>query len=91
MSSASLPRITARVDIDTQELLYKAAALSGVSSINAFVLNSAVEKAKQIIEKEEVLKLSEQDSLKLMDALDQPAMANKKLQSAFSRYEASQN
>ena len=91
MSSASLPRITARVDLDTQELLNKAAALSGMSSINSFVLNSAIERAKQIIEKEEVLKLSQQDSLKLMEALDQPAMINKKLQSAFSRYEASQN
>lgn len=89
MGVASLPRITARVDVDTQELLNKAAALSGVTSINSFVLNSAIEKAKQVIEKEEVLKLSAQDSMKLMEALDQPAAVNDKLQSAFARYEAS--
>ena len=32
------PRITARVDPDTQALLSEAAALSGISSINSFVL-----------------------------------------------------
>lgn len=87
MGIMSLPRITARVDLDTQELLSKAAALSGVTSINSFVLNSAIEKAKQIIEREEVLKLSEQDAAMLMTVLDSPAQANEKLKSAFARYE----
>ncbi|WP_178863510.1 DUF1778 domain-containing protein [Thiomicrorhabdus cannonii] len=90
MGTMSLPRITARVDLDTQELLSKAAALSGVTSINSFVLNSAIEKAKQIIEREEVLKLSEQDAAMLMTVLDKPVQANEKLKSAFARYEATQ-
>ena len=42
------PRITARVDPDTQALLSEAAALSGISSINSFVLSAAIEKAKGI-------------------------------------------
>ncbi len=46
------PRITARVDEVTQELLYKATALSGLSSINSFVLGAAIEKAKEIMAKE---------------------------------------
>ncbi len=42
--TATLPRITARVDADTQTLLTRAAALSGMPSMNAFVVNAAVEK-----------------------------------------------
>ncbi|EMQ60432.1 DUF1778 domain-containing protein, partial [Vibrio cholerae] len=49
--ATTLPRITARVDVDTQDLLTKAAALAGMSSINSFVLNAAIEKAKQVIER----------------------------------------
>jgi uncharacterized protein (DUF1778 family) len=81
-----LPRITARVDIDTQELLSQAAAISGMSSINSFVLSAAVEKAKTIMERERALQLSQKDAMTLMSALDQPAKPNSKLQQAASRY-----
>ena len=37
----SLPRITTRVDEATQSLLSRAAALAGLPSINAFVVNAA--------------------------------------------------
>ena len=90
MATTNLPRITARVDLDTQELLTKAAALSGITSINAFVLNSAVEKAKQIIESEQSIKLSQQDAILFMEALDRPEQVNTNLKSAFNRYENSQ-
>ena len=85
--AAILPRITARVDVDTQDLLTKAAALTGMSSINSFVLNAAIEKAKQVIEREQTLKLSQADAILLMKALDNPAIANAKLKAAFERYE----
>lgn len=84
--ATTLPRITARVDSETQELLSQAAAISGMSSINSFVLSAAVEKAKTIIERERALQLSKQDSMTLMSALDQPAKPNAKLQKAASRY-----
>lgn len=81
------PRITARVDAETQNLLSKAAAITGVSSINSFVLSAAVEKAKQIIEREQALKLSQRDAMLLMDALDKPATVHPHLAAAFERYE----
>ena len=84
--TTALPRITARVDMDTQELLSQAAAIAGMSSINSFVLSAAVEKAKTIMERERALQLSQQDTLTLMAALDQPAKPNSKLQSAATRY-----
>ena len=84
--ATTLPRITARVDIDTQELLSQAAAIAGMSSINSFVLSAAVEKAKTIMERERALQLSQQDAMTLMTALDQPPMPKSKLQKAASRY-----
>ncbi len=84
--ATTTPRITARVDEDTQELLTRAAALSGMPSINAFVLSSAVEKAKKLIREEEVLKLTERDAAMMLDTLDRPVQANEKLKGAAERY-----
>ena len=84
--TTTLPRITARVDLDTQDLLIKAAALAGMPSINSFVLSAAVEKAKQVIEHEQALKLSEADAMILMEALDKPPIVVSKLQAAATRY-----
>lgn len=85
--ATTLPRITARVDVDTQDLLTKAAAIAGMSSINSFVLNAAIEKAKQVIEREHTLKLNQADAVLLMEALDKPAVVNTKLKLASERYE----
>ena len=84
--NANSPRITARVDIDTQELLSKAAALIGMSSINSFVLSAAIEKAKKIIQKENALKLSYRDTMLFVDALDSPKV-NPRLEQAIQNYE----
>ena len=83
----SSPRITARVSVDTQELLSKAAALMGVSSINSFVLSAAIEKATKIMEREETLNLSKKDAKLFVEALDKPAVANTKLSEAYKAYE----
>jgi len=80
------PRITARVDPDTQALLSEAAALSGISSINSFVLNAAIEKAKSIMEREHILKLSQKDTILLVDALDAPPKKHSRLQQAAQCY-----
>jgi uncharacterized protein (DUF1778 family) len=84
--NSALPRITARIDIDVQALLSQAAAIVGIPSINAFVLNAAIEKAKLIIEKEHILKLSQRDAMLLAEALDSPAKAHPRLQQAAKRY-----
>jgi uncharacterized protein (DUF1778 family) len=81
------PRITTRVDFDTQRLLSQAAAISGISSINSFVLSAAVEKAKKIIDDDQKLKLSKRDAMALIDALDAQPKINARLQQAAQRYE----
>ncbi len=84
----TLPRITARVDSETQSLLSQAAAITGMSSINSFVLTAAVEKAKQIMEREHLLKLSQADAKLLVNALDAPAKVNLRLQQAAKAHES---
>lgn len=84
--SASSPRITARVSLNTQELLSKASALVGISSINSFVLNAAIEKANMIIENENSIKFTQKDANMFINALETPAQANKNLSEAFKKY-----
>lgn len=59
-----------------------------MSSINSFVLNAAIEKAKQVIEREETLKLNQADATLLMEALDLPATENSNRQAASERYKS---
>lgn len=80
-------RITARVSEETQTLLKRAAALSGISSINSFVLSSAIEKATQIIRHEEALNLSKHDTSLFLDALEKPTVVNNRLSKAHASYE----
>jgi uncharacterized protein (DUF1778 family) len=87
MATAASPRITARVDLDTQALLTQAAAIVGMTSLNAFVLNAAIEKAKAVLLQEQTLVLSTQDAQTLMSALDAPAQANPRLLAAAQRYQ----
>ena len=82
MTTTTRPRITARVDADTQALLSQAAALAGMSSINSFVLSAAIEKAKKIMEHECSLKLSQRDAIMLVKAIDAPGKLNVRLQQA---------
>jgi uncharacterized protein (DUF1778 family) len=86
--SSSLPRITARVDVDTQNLLSQAAAIAGMPSLNAFVVSAAIEKAQQIIERDQILKLSQRDAMMLIEALDAPAKVHTRLQQAARRYDS---
>lgn len=78
--------ITDRVDTSTQDLLTQAAALAGISSINSFVLSAAIEKAKDIIERERSLKLSQRDASMLIEALDSTPKLNTRLQQASRLY-----
>lgn len=85
--TTSLPRITARVDADTQALLSQAAIISGMPSINAFVLSAAVEKAKKIMQYERLLQLSEQDAVMLVNSLGANAKIHSRLRQAAERYD----
>ena len=79
------PRITTRVTEDMHTILSEAAALAG-STINQFVVQSAYENAKKIIENDRFLFLSSQASKKFIEALDNAPKANDKLKAAFQAH-----
>lgn len=64
-------RIDFRVSPRTKDLLVRAAALRG-SNLTAFVLESAQERAVELIEQYERLTLSNRDRDRLLAALDAP-------------------
>ena len=79
--TTAIPRVTARIDLNTQDLLARAAAISGISSINSFVLNAAVEKAN-------FGRSPRQSGRRLMRV---PAILHTKLKAAFARYDEQAN
>ncbi|WP_373767722.1 DUF1778 domain-containing protein [Glaesserella sp.] len=87
MAQANLPRITARIDSATQELLLNAAALVGISSINSFVLNAAIEKANAILQAEKITQFNDEDTRLLLHYLDNPPAPNEQLKALFQNSE----
>ncbi len=81
-------RITARLSAEKQELLQLAADLSG-STLNQFVVQSALRAAEHVIEQEEVIRsirLTVEQSQRFFALLDAPAKPNEALQRAMKRF-----
>lgn len=84
-------RITARVPKDVRDRLEEAADLSG-ATLNQFLVQAAIEKADQLLERERVMRLSERDSKWLLDLLDRPPKPpNAKLREALAEYHEATN
>ncbi len=81
-------RITARTTVAIREKLIEAAAFSG-ATLNQFLVQAAVEKAHDIIEKERLIKLSSEDTQVFFDALENPPEPNDKLKNAVREYKNS--
>jgi uncharacterized protein (DUF1778 family) len=77
-------RIDLRVKATDKAVLARAAALSN-QDLSGFILNAALPAARKTIEQSERLVLSERDSLKVLDLLDNPPPANARLKAAFRR------
>lgn len=78
-------RITTRVSHPIAMKLQEAADLSG-ATLNQFVIQSALEKAEKIIDREKALYFSENDAAMLINMLDNPSKPNAALVRAFERY-----
>ena len=81
-------RIGARVPHDVYETLCRAAELTG-STVNQFLVQSALKEAQAVIEREEVIRLSPRDWSWLLDLIENPHEANPKLKAAINRYQKS--
>ena len=71
-------RITARLPRSTRSIIERAAAIYG-ASINQFIFQAAVERANEVLQSMETVKLSLRDAQVFMDALANPPEPNKKL------------
>lgn len=78
-------RITARVSDTVRDTLEQAAELMG-ATVNQFVVQAAYVEAQRVIERESILRLSQEDARKVLSLLDQPPKPNKRLKDAVTSF-----
>jgi uncharacterized protein (DUF1778 family) len=75
-------RISARVSENVYHTLHHAAVLVG-STVNQFLIQSALERAQAVIKEESVIYLTGESAKKFLDAIEQPPAPNERLKMAF--------
>lgn len=83
-------RLVARTSQEIQEIIQRAADYSG-ATLSQFLIESAMEKARTVIERTETLHLSMAGADALFAALENPQKANKKVLKAALRYKDAVN
>ena len=83
-------RVSARVSPKVYETLIQAAELSG-ATMNQFIVQSAYEKAKEVIEKERFIRMTARSAAVFFDALEHPPKPTSKLKKAATMYKTSEN
>lgn len=81
-------RITARVSDGVRNTLEQAAELLG-STVNQFVVQTAYQEAQRVIERESVIRLSQEDARKVLSLLENPPKPNERLKDAVKASRAS--
>lgn len=79
-------RITARVPHATRAIIERAAAVYG-ATLNQFIIQTALDRAGEILEREEVLCLSERDSRAFLSALETPPVPSCTLLEALKKHD----
>lgn len=85
MAIVNNERITARVSEQIKETLVAAADLTG-ATLNQFLVQAALEKAERVIEKDKLIRFSQQDAEFFFDVLENPPEPNDKLTNAVKNY-----
>lgn len=87
-----MPTVIEKTRFDTKltkiqkELFEQAAQLGGYRTLTDFVISTAQEKAKAIVEQHQVLLASEKDKAIFFDAIMNPPAPGKRLLQAAERY-----
>lgn len=81
-------RVSARVPAHVYDTLTEAAGLMG-ATLNQFLVQSALEKAQEVIESERLIKMTTRSAYTFFDALENPPAPNKKLRNAIKNYKRS--
>ena len=80
-------RVVSRVSPDVKALLEQAASWAGFSSVNQFIVQSAIREAERIMCQEQVIRLSARDTQAFLQALEHPPKPNAALLAAAKRYQ----
>jgi uncharacterized protein (DUF1778 family) len=86
-SSENTIRVTARIPVSVQEILQRAAELSG-ATLNQFIVQAALKEAKKVTEDERVIFLSECDADKVFSLIENPPAPNARLKAAHKKHKA---
>lgn len=78
-------RITARVPESTRAILEQAAEILG-STVNQFMVQTAYQEAQRVIERESIIRLSQEDTRKVLALIDHPPRPNRRLKSAAKAF-----
>lgn len=84
-TSEAKARVSARVPETVHETLAEAAALVG-ATLNQFVVQSALERAKEVIESERLIRLTEKDAEAFFSALENPPEPSASMKAAAQRH-----
>lgn len=79
-------RITARIPHANRLIIERAAAVCG-ATLNQFIVQSALDRAGEILEREETLRLTARDATTFLDALDNPPPLSEKLNAALKAHD----
>lgn len=85
-SSVEHARFDVRLSKEQKQFFEKAAYLGGYRSLTDFIIQSVLEKSKEIISEKEQINVSEQDSQIFFDAITNPQKPSETLKSAFKDY-----
>jgi uncharacterized protein (DUF1778 family) len=83
--SENTVRVTARISMSVQEILQRAAELSG-ATLNQFMVQAALKEAKKVIEDERVIVLSESDANQVFSLIENPPAPNANLKAAMNKH-----
>lgn len=78
-------RITARVSENVRTTLEQAAELLG-STVNQFVVQSAYQEAQRVLDRETILRLSQEDARAVLSLVDNPPKPTKRLKDAVKMF-----
>lgn len=85
-SYPKIERLETRLTTEQKERIQRAAKLRNLS-VSDFVVQSSLEAAEQVIQTEQILSLSAQDSELFVQALLTPREPNAKLKAAFQSHD----
>lgn len=84
---AEMARLEARIPVDVYDQMRRAAKLRGMT-LTGYLLATAGEDAKRVVEEAEIMRLAREDQIRFAEALISPPKPNSRLRRAAERHAA---